>query len=141
MLVLPRASRRPAAFIDWVICCMPALPRRRALRSTARADTSMIRKPPKASRYDVPSVRMSTDETGHEAQQRPLQVAVGVRVDGRVGDVASQCRIGLVELLLDLAQDALFVLGERHRWIPSLNLVVIFPPKAIGHNACDLKSG
>ena len=49
-----------------------------------------------------------------EAQHRPLQVAVGVGVDGGVGDVAREAGIALVELGLDLAEDSLLVLGKRH---------------------------
>ncbi len=53
-------------------------------------------------------------QTGDEAQYRPLQVAVGVGVDGGVGDVTRQTRVALVELGLDLAEDSLLVLGKRH---------------------------
>ena len=54
------------------------------------------------------------DDTDHEAQHRPLHVAEGVRVHGRRTDLTSQSGVGLVELLLDFAEDALLVFGKRH---------------------------
>src|SRR5581483_2027593 len=53
-------------------------------------------------------------EAGDEAESRPLQVAARVLVQGGRADLARECRVVLVELLLDLLEDSLLVLGQRH---------------------------
>ena len=99
----------------WVTCCTPALPSRRALRSKSTAATSMMRKPPKDSNGVRPQQPDHGDDADHEQQGRQLQVAQGVRVDGRRRDLADEIGILLGEALLDLEQNPLFVFGERHR--------------------------
>src|SRR5439155_23710549 len=49
-----------------------------------------------------------------EAKGCPLQVAAGVPVDGGLADLTDELRVGGIEVLLDLGEDALFVLGKRH---------------------------
>src|SRR5690606_39141704 len=53
-------------------------------------------------------------EPGDEAEGGPLQVAAGVPVERGRADLADQVGGGGVKLLLDLLEDALFVLGQRH---------------------------
>src|SRR5437763_10594909 len=56
-------------------------------------------------------------EAGDEPEGRPLQVAAGVAVQGGRADLPGQCRVVLVELLLDFLEDSLFVFRQRH--VPS----------------------
>src|SRR5439155_21078942 len=59
------------------------------------------------------------DEAGDEPERGPFEVATGMAVEGRRADVVREGRIVLVELLLDLLEDPLFVLGKRHASYPS----------------------
>ena len=54
-------------------------------------------------------------QPGDEADHRPLDDARRVAVEGGVGDLLHQLGVGGREVLLDLPQDPLFVLGKRHR--------------------------
>src|SRR5205814_2015629 len=53
-------------------------------------------------------------EAGDEAESRPLEVAPGVLVEGGRADLTRECGVVLVELLLDLLEDPLLVLRQRH---------------------------
>ena len=54
-------------------------------------------------------------EADDEQQHRQLHAAEAVAVERVVPTPAGEVGIGVVELLLDLPEDALLVLGKRHR--------------------------
>ena len=50
----------------------------------------------------------------HDTGDAPLDRAPGVAVQRRLADLTSELGVAVVEVLLDLLENALFVFGERH---------------------------
>ena len=75
----------------------------------------MIRKPTNAIQVCSANVRINKHETGEHTERGPTDHARRVAVQGRAGDLLDETGIGRVELRLDLLQDLLLFVGERHR--------------------------
>ena len=73
-------------------------------------------------------------QAGDEPDDRPLDHPRRVPVERGVGDLLHQLGVGGREVLLDLLQDPLFVLGERHAPIPCPGLRAEAPDYASGHS-------
>ena len=81
---------------------------------------SITRNPRTPSARTLVKVDEQEDETGDEADHRVLDHPRRVPVQRGVGDLLHELRVGDREVRLDLSEDPLLVLGERHRWLVSL---------------------
>ena len=93
---------------------MPAFPSLRTLCSMVSAQPSITRKPDDAEDERGGEREDHEEEAGDEPDHGPLDDACGVPVEGGVGDLLHQLGVGGRQVLLDLPQDPLFVLGKRH---------------------------
>ena len=94
---------------------MPARPSLRTLCSIASVQPSITTKPSDPEDQRGGEREDHEEQAGDEADDRPLDDPRRVAVEGGVGDLLHQLGVGRREVLLDLLQDPLFVLGERHR--------------------------
>ena len=96
-------------------CSIPTLPMARTLRSMTNADSEHDAEAEQR-QQDVHLQRGDQErQTEDQAEDPPLDPAEGVAVQGGLADLLRERGVALVELLLDLVEDALFVFGERHR--------------------------
>ena len=77
------------------------------------------------------------DEAEQQPEDPPLHPAERVAVQGGLADLLRERGVALVELLLDLVEDALFVFGERHRPNSLLGGAPVGPAEAIIAQAAD----
>ena len=99
---------------DREMSSIPALPIRRALLANTTPDRNITTTPTNPRTTDGREGEEHEDQGGHEDQGRPDAVPTGVPVDRLRADPLREVGILLVERLLQLVQNALFVLRERH---------------------------
>ena len=101
--------------IDPVRLSIPAFPSLRTLCSIAERAAEHHQEADHAEDQRGREGEHHEEQPGDEPHHGPLDDAGRVAVEGRVGDLLHQLRVGGRQVLLDLPQDPLFVLGKRHR--------------------------